>query len=185
MKSPFPGMDPYIEEYDLWRDFHNDLIAEIKRTLAPVLPERYYVELEDRSYVLLAGVDGKEEKPFYPDVGVRTSQPEPKADTTAAKKQDVLFKPDDALTANELCVVLLKRHLQNDTEAVDAFEEMKRKHPTAPCVFWNLGRKYERLGRNRQALMAYKRYIELDPQASQRETIERKTIPNLEAKLRQ
>jgi hypothetical protein len=74
MKSPFPGMDPYIEDAGLWADFHDDLIAEIKRALAPVLPERYFVQLGERSYVVLAGTDGKEERPFYPDVGVQAAE---------------------------------------------------------------------------------------------------------------
>lgn len=28
MKSPFPGMDPYIEACSLWGDFHNRLILQ-------------------------------------------------------------------------------------------------------------------------------------------------------------
>ncbi len=40
MKSPFPGMDPFIEECGLWADFHTKLIGEIERTLAVTLPER-------------------------------------------------------------------------------------------------------------------------------------------------
>jgi hypothetical protein len=70
MKSPFPGMDPFIEDRGLWPDFHDDLIAEIKRSLAARLPERYFVQTGERSYVVLAGTDEKETKPIYPDVGV-------------------------------------------------------------------------------------------------------------------
>jgi hypothetical protein len=50
MKSPFPGMDPFIEDRGLWRDFHDDLIAEIKRSLAARLPERYFVQTDNREY---------------------------------------------------------------------------------------------------------------------------------------
>ena len=32
MKSPFPGMDPYIEACGLWEGFHNRLIAKIDET---------------------------------------------------------------------------------------------------------------------------------------------------------
>ena len=53
MQCPFPGMDPYIEMSGLWDDFHADMIAEIKRAIAPQLPphdavrtgERYYVDV--------------------------------------------------------------------------------------------------------------------------------------------
>jgi hypothetical protein len=73
MKSPFPGMDPFIEDRGLWPDFHNDLIAEIKRSLAARLPERYFVQTGERSYIVLAGPDEKETRPIYPEVGIEES----------------------------------------------------------------------------------------------------------------
>ncbi|MEI8378583.1 MAG: DUF4058 family protein [Planctomycetota bacterium] len=59
MKSPFPGMDPYIEACGLWEDFHNDLIAEIKQTLNKVLPAGYTARLCERAYITLQGRDGQ------------------------------------------------------------------------------------------------------------------------------
>jgi Protein of unknown function (DUF4058) len=76
MKSPFPGMDPYIEERGRWADFHTKLIGEIERTLAVALPDRYFIQIGERSYVVLAGTDGKEESQFCPDVGVELSERE-------------------------------------------------------------------------------------------------------------
>jgi hypothetical protein len=70
MKSPFPGMDPYIEACGLWGDFHFDLIAEIKHALAAVAPERYVVRADERSYMVLAESEGKRRRAFIPDVGV-------------------------------------------------------------------------------------------------------------------
>jgi hypothetical protein len=78
MKSPFPGMDPYIEGCGLWADFHTKLIGEIERNLAVRLPERYFIQTGERSYVVLAGMDGKEEMPFYPDVGLEAEAAERK-----------------------------------------------------------------------------------------------------------
>jgi len=74
MASPFPGMDPYIEACGLWEDFHPELITEIKRALAAVVPERYTLRLGERSYIVLAGSEGKESHPFLPDVGVAAPQ---------------------------------------------------------------------------------------------------------------
>ena len=70
MKSPFPGMDPYIESCGLWGDFHHDLISEMKRALAQAAPERYLVRTGERSYLVLVGTEGKESHPFLPDVSV-------------------------------------------------------------------------------------------------------------------
>ncbi len=49
--SPFPGMDPYLEHPDLWPDVHNRLIAALGDALSPILRPRYYVALEERTYL--------------------------------------------------------------------------------------------------------------------------------------
>src|SRR5262249_10891473 len=72
MRSPFPGMDPYIEARGLWGDFHHDLISEIKYALAQSAPERYLVRAGERSYVVLVEQEGKTSRPFLPDVSVTT-----------------------------------------------------------------------------------------------------------------
>ena len=41
MASPFPGMDPYIEQPALWSDFHADLAGEIRAALNRVIQPRY------------------------------------------------------------------------------------------------------------------------------------------------
>lgn len=51
MPSPFPGMDPHLEHPDLWPDVHNRLIAALGDDLSPVLRPRYYVALEERTYL--------------------------------------------------------------------------------------------------------------------------------------
>ena len=51
MPTPFPGMDPYLEQLALWPDVHNGLIAELRNALAPQLRPRYYVALEERTYL--------------------------------------------------------------------------------------------------------------------------------------
>ncbi len=49
--SPFPGMDPYLEHFDLWPDVHNSLIAAVANELSPILRPRYYIALEERTYL--------------------------------------------------------------------------------------------------------------------------------------
>jgi hypothetical protein len=52
MKSPFPGMDPYLEHHALWPDVHNRLIAAIADFLGAKVAPAYYVRLESRAYVV-------------------------------------------------------------------------------------------------------------------------------------
>lgn len=45
MPSPFPGMDPYIEQPVVWSDFHGDLAGEIRAMLNRAVQPRYYARL--------------------------------------------------------------------------------------------------------------------------------------------
>ena len=62
MRSPFPGMDPYIEACGLWEGFHGHLIEAIYQALAPVLPRGYTIDTAVRSYVVLMEAESKREQ---------------------------------------------------------------------------------------------------------------------------
>src|SRR5437899_3006980 len=51
MPSPFPGMDPYLEEPGLWPDVHHGIIAVARESLNAQLRPKYYVRVEERVYV--------------------------------------------------------------------------------------------------------------------------------------
>lgn len=73
MRSPFPGMDPYLENPELWSEVHSRLIVAIADDLTDHLTEKYRVAIEKRTYFsggddsLLVGI---------PDVSVVSKQPE-------------------------------------------------------------------------------------------------------------
>lgn len=50
MASPFPGMDPYLEQSAFWSSFHTRLIVAITDALAPMIRPQYYAEVETRTY---------------------------------------------------------------------------------------------------------------------------------------
>ena len=52
MPTPFPGMDPYLERPGLWRDVHTNLLVGLQRPLASKLAPKYYVALDERTYLL-------------------------------------------------------------------------------------------------------------------------------------
>ena len=55
MPTPFPGMDPYLEQPAIWPDLHNSLIVALRDDLAPRLRPRYYVSIEERTYTVEPG----------------------------------------------------------------------------------------------------------------------------------
>jgi hypothetical protein len=69
MKSPFPGMDPYIEISPFWEGFHGHLIAAIDQAIGPILPRGYYADLAARRYVVV--MESEDEKPLVsPDLTI-------------------------------------------------------------------------------------------------------------------
>jgi Protein of unknown function (DUF4058) len=50
MPSPFPGMDPYLEDDGLWPAFHHQLITCLHQTLLPGLVDRYRARVGQRHY---------------------------------------------------------------------------------------------------------------------------------------
>ena len=91
MLSPFPGMDPYIEAFGLWGDFHSKLIGEMERRLSSLVPDRYVVRTGERAYVAIGGPTAEEGHEFLPDVLVASTRgPEavgPTAVATSAPAQ--------------------------------------------------------------------------------------------------
>ncbi|KAM3106301.1 DUF4058 family protein [Phormidesmis sp. 146-33] len=61
MANPFPGMNPYLEQPELWHQVHNRLIVAIADDLTPQIAPQYRVSIEERVYssvddLLLVGI---------------------------------------------------------------------------------------------------------------------------------
>jgi hypothetical protein len=48
MASPFPGMDPYLEDPAFWQDFHSRFINACSEVLSDRLPEGYEARIDER-----------------------------------------------------------------------------------------------------------------------------------------
>ena len=51
MPSPFPGMDPYLEDDKLWPGFQHHLVHALHQLLLPGLMDRYRARISQRHYV--------------------------------------------------------------------------------------------------------------------------------------
>ena len=51
MKTPFPGMDPYLEHPVLWTGFHARMIFALASKLRPLIRPRYVASIEERVYI--------------------------------------------------------------------------------------------------------------------------------------
>ena len=51
MPSPFPGMNPWLEQDALWHDFHQSFLSGLRDAIADEVSPRYYVALEEHVYI--------------------------------------------------------------------------------------------------------------------------------------
>jgi Protein of unknown function (DUF4058) len=76
MKPAFPGMNPYLEDPDIWVELHSWLIVQLARSLNPQLTPKYRAAVEKRVYTdnVLVGI---------PDVSVFSKSSTPAKVATA------------------------------------------------------------------------------------------------------
>ena len=70
MPSPFPGMDPYLENPELWPDVHHELISQVREALNLAIRPKYIARIESRVY--LSNDDDPGRRVIIPDVRVET-----------------------------------------------------------------------------------------------------------------
>lgn len=75
MPSPFPGMDPYLEQSKLWVDFHNRLADEIGARLNAQIRPSYFARLTPYTTYEAVEIGQSTMRSIRPDVGVM--QPDP------------------------------------------------------------------------------------------------------------
>lgn len=70
MPSPFPGMDPYIEQSKIWVDFHNRLADEISAELNRRIRPNYFARLTPYTTYEAIEISESRVQGIRPDVGV-------------------------------------------------------------------------------------------------------------------
>src|SRR5260370_7054835 len=87
MQSPFPGMDPYLEQH--WGDVHHNLISFAEGWLNERLPRGLRARAQERIVVALPG----DERGYYPDVRVVEHDPPKQGGTAVATSDLTLAEP--------------------------------------------------------------------------------------------
>ncbi|NHZ72692.1 MAG: DUF4058 family protein, partial [Aquificales bacterium] len=95
MKSPFPGMDPFLEDKSRWTSVHARLIVALSDQLSETVAPDFYVDVEQRIYITsLDDPEGKRQ--LIPDIYVipgTESQRTPVATANAAIMTPTLIEP--------------------------------------------------------------------------------------------
>ncbi|ETX08330.1 DUF4058 family protein [Candidatus Entotheonella palauensis] len=84
MSMIFPGMDPYLENLQVWPDVHASFIVYLREHLRPLLQPRYVIAVESRVFVEGPTADHA----IIPDAWVRPNNLESPYDTVTLQEAD-------------------------------------------------------------------------------------------------
>jgi len=118
MPSPFPGMNPYLEQSSVWTDFHNRFIPTLSEVIAAQVSPAYYVRIEEHLYV------HEWPSPFARgDVSVsERSKSEPRTRGGAATLSAPLELTDPAPTVDHERIPFLEVVTRDDRRVVTVIE---------------------------------------------------------------
>jgi hypothetical protein len=106
MTSPFPGMDPYLEDPAFWEDFHRRFITAVADALLRDLPDGYDAHMDERVRLVEAAPDG--DRTRLPDVSVDAT------DAPAGVRTATASPATAAGTAGSVAVLMESIHEQRD-----------------------------------------------------------------------
>lgn len=140
MKSPFPGMDPFIEARGLWTDFHDNLIVEIQSALNERLPAGYEALLGERTYIDVVDPAGGSSAEYMvkPDVRVDAPIDVGQLAATFAESTDlstsILMHPEVTVSEREPYIDI--RHGESDDRVVTCIEVLSPTNKRPGSTGW-------------------------------------------------
>jgi hypothetical protein len=154
MNSPFPGMDPFLEQPAFWSDFHARFVNYSCEAIADVLPPHYEATLGERVYPIERDPDKR--KLGYPDAAVTreecASAPQPSRSGATATLEPVTIPLTILEGPRETFIEIL---YQSDRSLVTALELLSPANKEPP------GR-IEYLAKRRAVLLQRAHLVELD-----------------------
>jgi Protein of unknown function (DUF4058) len=156
MPSPFPGMDPWLENPARWPDFHLRLIATLGDMLMSKVRPRYVVRADERIYM---SEDEGEESAILPDLAVleRPGQP-PRAPVPGQRMAPVVVPTVMAIERRERFLTIRVPGAPEDEAVVTVIEILS---PTNKRGESAEGRKAY-LAKRRSVLMSPAHLVEID-----------------------
>lgn len=118
MPSPFPGMDPYLEDSAVWEDFHITLIVAMRAEINAVLPQGYVASADRHVWI---------EDPESGDVGLR----DPDVFISRTKAKGRIKKSRRAVAVAEPHTITLPRQAHKGKPFLKITDSRERRVVTA------------------------------------------------------
>ena len=153
--SPFPGMDPFLEEPTMWSGVHHRLISSSSDQLAAAVSPNFFVSIEQRVYIVSLDEPGSQRRAIVPDVylvtGVRDRQP---AERQSAITTPTLIEPLHDLEIRDRYINILDTQSREVVTTIEVLSPFN-KTPGAPG--------FEAFRQKRQTIMASRvHWLEID-----------------------
>ena len=153
MPSPFPGMNPYLEQSAFWSDFHGGYIHRCREVLAQQVLPRYFVRVDEHIY-LHEMPEPRARLIGRPDISLTTNQPFESSGGTVTLEAPTILE-------------LIEDH---DTETVPYLEVIDRASSRVVTVIELLSPSNKMRGPDREQYLAKRKllthagvnYVELD-----------------------
>ena len=131
MKSPFPGMDPFLEDPARWSSVHARLINTISDQVADQVAPHFFVEIEQRVYITT--LDDPDKWPIIPDVYVTSSQRSQQSTSTAAGAiaEPTLIEPIYDLEIRDRYIEILDTQNREVVTTIELLSPFNKKSGTS------------------------------------------------------
>lgn len=175
MPSPFPGMDPFLEDPPTWPNFHAAMIGEIQAALNRTLRPKYAARIEERVYI--SDEDDPGRQLIAPDVRiVEIDQSRPRSAVQVSPTS--LLEVDESIIATTVLIdnAVRERYVAvMDTATRRVVTIIEVLSPTNKCVGAKGRKQYMR--KRRKILASTCHLVEIDLLRTGKATFPRTILP--------
>jgi hypothetical protein len=156
MPSPFPGMNPYLEQKRVWRGFHDRFVLALSDALAPQVNPHFIVEIEEYLFI---HEPSAEERLRVGDSDVSLSRVFPPATAPLASEQIALAAPRQIRISTEMEI---ERHRYLEVRTIDDREIIAVIEVLSPTNKLPSKDRDQYLGKRHAILQSRAHFIEID-----------------------
>jgi hypothetical protein len=154
LSSPFPGMDPFLEEPSLWGSVHTRLMNSISDQLAELVSPDFYVDIQQ--HVTILHLEDQAVRHIIPDVYVAKQRPVPQQQIRAGAviTPPTLLEPLEQLEIHERFLEVRDRRSR---EVVTIIEVLSPWNKAAGQERWDAFQ-----AKRRTVMASHTHWIEID-----------------------